>query len=296
MEKHKSKSVFQCHICSRKFPRDNVLQKHLVTHSEFPQIYKCEICQKEFDNMKGYGKHKLNFHDRENQRKPCEICKMEVLDLQRHMRIHDSKKENTCEICDKTFSNRGNLKIHLLTHEIKTKDFKCKYCSKEFTFLKYMNRHIELVHETADKVTCEICEKQIKPKLLYLHQRQHEEPKFSCEICSKKFFRKGNLKLHQKVHLDSEEIEKFKCDICSKEFSTKCNMNRHKKSHGGEQKIQCSICTSQFSEKSDLQKHFLRLHSDQPRLKFPCETCGKEYLSNFYLKVHRKTHEVREKN
>ena len=67
------------------------------------KVYKCEICDQEFNNENHLQKH-YNYHPKKATRKS------KIME-ERH-------KDHKCESCDKSFSHAQNLKKHIHTvHE-----------------------------------------------------------------------------------------------------------------------------------------------------------------------------------
>ena len=59
------------------------------------------------------------------------------------------KKKNVaeCFICKRTFSNKGNLKIHIAAVHEGKKPFKCSICDFKFSVKRNLTRHMASVHE-----------------------------------------------------------------------------------------------------------------------------------------------------
>ena len=106
----------------------------------------------------------------------------------RNDKIRTNAKLVDCEICCKTFKNKGNLAKHMMIHT-KEKPFECNFCGKSF-------------NQKGSKM---------------IHEKIHSGAKpFKCEICCKTFTRKHNLKDHEKTHFKSEKSHE--CQTCGKTF------------------------------------------------------------------------------
>ena len=90
--------------------------------------------------------------------------------------VHEEKKPFECEICNKSFSKKGELTVHVdLFHEKN----KCEICANSFANKNKLTRHVKSVHEKKKPFQCEICEKQFskKNKLKGHIKSVHEEKK-----------------------------------------------------------------------------------------------------------------------
>ena len=61
--------------------------------------------------------------------------------------VHEGIKDHKCELCDKYFSEKGNLDKHMKTVHEGIKDHKCKICDKSFSEKASLNKHMKSVHE-----------------------------------------------------------------------------------------------------------------------------------------------------
>ena len=77
----------------------------------------CQICKKTFSTLGNMRNHLLTIHQNYRPYK-CEFpgCDKRYSILSRyqvHIRTHEGKKPFICQICNKSFNEKGNLKTHL---------------------------------------------------------------------------------------------------------------------------------------------------------------------------------------
>ncbi|XP_013788495.1 zinc finger protein squeeze-like [Limulus polyphemus] len=148
-------------------------------------------------------------------------------------RSHPAPTKNfMCPVCYKYFTQKGNLKTHMMIHTGE-KPFSCQVCGKSFTQKGNVDTHMKI--HTGEK-------------------------EFGCNTCGKRFTQKGNLKTHiRSVHAKEKP---FACGVCGKCFSQKGNMQTHMRTHNKDDRFPCSLCGKTFSQKGNLKTHMHR-HTGQ---------------------------------
>lgn len=267
MNTHTGDTPLQCKICSKRFRRySNLIQHrnrhhlklrpkekdficycgavfhseakiawHRETHDKKPKC--CPYCRERFMHRNSLSRHvRLSHTERfstfNGETVECTICNKtyKKSSLKAHVASHTSKVEFGCNICDKGFTTKWNLKQHKWIHASRSsKPFKCTVCPKAFIREAEYTSHMN-THKSIKPYTCDHCGCQFARKYNWLrHTREHEKPKgFRCNDCGKVFHRAYYLTEHRRSHTGERP---FECIICGKTSTTKTNHNKHVKIH-----------------------------------------------------------------
>lgn len=321
-----------CEICNKEFKRKYTLKEHLLTHN-VTRPYVCNICEKGFvrkDHLTRHSKtHKRNKYvcqccKTPAQHKPAttEKCSShlhqdhdidqsqigaeptvlqqsadvaqnsDVAQTTEQPQIHDNntteetcEEKFKCEFCNKELSTLRYLHEHLLDHT--GRPFVCHICNKSYITKGHLSRHLE-THSAKIQYNCELCDKKFRRKHSFNeHQFIHTgEKPFVCNICNTCYSRRGSLNRHLKTH----RYNQFKCDICNKDYSTERALDRHLLTHTETNQFICDACNKTFINKKYLINHLKNHTAENVENKFVCKICKKSYKKMYSLKKHLMTH------
>ncbi|KAL4127300.1 hypothetical protein QTP88_011476 [Uroleucon formosanum] len=191
-----------------------------------------------------------------------------------------SKKQYSCNLCDKSYNHRSNLSVHRRVHKDE-RPYICKVCNMSFT------QHGDLVlhwssHRDERPYPCGICgNTYTSSSSLRRHQHLHTDFRpHPCYECNMSFSTKAKLKQHQLKHLEAMKKHKFKhfdekpypCDMCEMSFVNRGNLNVHRRTHTGEKPFPCEFCNWSFAHRCNLNRHMLMVHVDSQMLN-PSDVC-----------------------
>lgn len=196
-----------CGQCDEKFRRKLQLKKHAIQKHSKSYPHTCPQCQKGFLNTFSLTRH-LSAHNEIN-RKQCPDCKMIFpkwsLLVEHRRQQHKSDQRFACDICQKTFYRKVNIKQHMQLHlkESREEVFQCQYenCPKFYTELRNLTAHVRSKHE-GKRWTCDLCNRELATKQkMVQHIRAHLDVDRSKRILKKKstMSRLVGLELPQEV-------------------------------------------------------------------------------------------------
>lgn len=191
--------------------------------------------------------------------KECPRSYSQKGDLKDHRISHTHPDKVKCKICNKKCTSLRNLKTHLRVHS-EQRPFKC-FCDKTFKLSGNYTRHLRL-HSGEKPFICKDkkCQKRFAAKSTlktHIKNVHKKERRWAC-FCGKRFKRKAHLQGHKKNHLPKEK--KYGCDSCTGKFETQHKLKRHQRIHTGEATHICPSCNTSFVSKSSLNAHKRKRH------------------------------------
>jgi len=136
--------------------------------------------------------------------------------------------------------------------------FPCEQCEKQFSHRGGLHLHIKSVHEGV-RHPCELCEYKATTKGgLKVHvQAIHEGIRYPCEQCIYKATTKDRLNIHvQTVH----EGIRYPCNLCEYQATERQKLNKHIKFVHEGIGFSCEYCEYKTQEKRKLRSHIEKRH------------------------------------
>lgn len=157
---NKNPSRFFCEVCNSSFSRQSTLYAHIKRHFDVNNVkIISEECSSKSvkENSEEIVENDENLIENENSE-----CSDETFDNLESQETEDDHQNiqniivYSCELCNKTFDNKRDLKDHLQTHS-KTM-LKCprEGCGKTYMSIKSLHNH-ELKHSGVYSYLCVVC-------------------------------------------------------------------------------------------------------------------------------------------
>ena len=220
--------------CGRYLSTWEGLMSHKRKHTSEQKLFQCTACESTFLTKTGLSIHFKFKHEKPTKNHICPTCNREFKDatvLKTHMRTHlpdDEKFAYECEICGKKMANKWSVKYHISTIHERQKTHFCQLCNRGFGNKSNLRSH--LISHSTENVSCDICGNRFKNRIsLQSHKKIHKPEnsrKFSCSKCNKTFFNRNHLARHMVAHSDER---KHKCpfDSCMSEYKWQKDLTNH---------------------------------------------------------------------
>ncbi|XP_053406962.1 zinc finger protein 2-like isoform X4 [Mercenaria mercenaria] len=256
-------------------------------------LYFCRDCQYTFPEEKYYTLHKRSgkcvFQ--------CQFCDKKYTfknfsQYQEHLKQHRAKDANgkdasqkaahfECPICTKSFSSIYNMVRHVENVHTLRKDnvYRCQHCH-----LTFETKETLIAHRKSHQSICHDCGKfYSSTSSLNVHrQKLHSDRKYYClaENCSYVGTSKQALDFHMNMHSGSKP---YSCKHCGKSYHRKDSCSRHQLLCVSG--VTCDVCSAKLGSKGALDAHLRAVHSDE---RFRC-ICGSVFKYRANLLRHGKT-------
>ena len=285
--------------------------------------FECALCQKIFEYEPLLNIHYHQYHDIKNRKysikcddatsansmilRKNDVKKDKIIQDVKSchvMTVHEGKITKQSYKCEQCPDLEFRLKKELVNHNIKVHDIKdhvCQQCSKKFSKLNTLERHIKQVHEGIRTHQCSKCDEkfafkfQLKDHMAVIHKIGEGVETFQCSECERKYLKKYDLDYHvMTVHEGKNTKQSYKCQQCPDlEFRLKKEYSQHNFRVHGEKSSMCQQCGKSFSEPRALLRHMRQVHEGIRT--HQCEKCDEKFGFKFQLKDHMAViHEIGE--
>ncbi|XP_055606564.1 zinc finger protein 845-like isoform X2 [Uranotaenia lowii] len=304
-----------CCCCMERFETKEELKMHCAEHqsrgapssNDVTYKYKCEICNKKFEQLPAFMRHGAAFRRKEVFQcliPNCTFKTKDLLEIHIHVELGNIEKvhrdtngytfstaadESHCcfSSCDHQSGSYNDLVEHALSKHFPEREVNkkcnetyligCPICCKGYRSFALLMRHRNF--------------KSKNSKLKHLKKQQvidAAKPRemINCEICHRSC-EKSKLS----NHMHNNHAVRKSCALCGKSFN-KYNLTLHMISHENKRMFECDQCPATFNLKSFLIKHVRSCHSNERP--FHCrQGCSKTYKHAGDRDRHEKTVHLR---
>ena len=203
-----------------------------------------------------------------------------------------------CETCSKKFTKLKNLKKHLKLHS-SDKPYKCNQCEMSYSRSDHLQRHSVTHSQDSKPFPCDMCIQRFSNKshlirhLKNIHNDKDDKNIYKCDKCEMSFNKKHKMSKHTSLMHSEIKSDKYKCyyPFCHKVYHSKGKLECHiEKVHEVNELLDnTNNEIYELKDLSEMIKEEVPLKNEKKYLQCPFESCYKTYTTSYNLKVHIKT-------
>ena len=273
---------FQCSQCPQRASQEIALKRHIIRH-HFEHFY-CPYCDGynsayHLEDVEDFKKHvfiHLNLSKNADKFKGCIQCgKTGRVDLlEEHYKQRGPLHNDECSQCSKKMASFQEYQNHVYDQHYDVWKYKCGYCSMIFDDRKECLQHTRKVHRQH--------EFKLKPKKEKPVKSKPENMKGVCHLCGAN---SNNIKVHMKYNHHGQST--YPCSQCDKICQTKAKLRVHM--GNVHLKTPCPHCGLLIKHKK-LYHHIYQKHTADHEKPYPCQDCGKGFLTKTTYDEHMNVH------
>ncbi|GJQ81245.1 hypothetical protein Trydic_g20464 [Trypoxylus dichotomus] len=280
----------------KQFPVDEVIGEIDGLKKKLNSVRKCVACNFEGRNFRALSIHMSHVH-KDKRNKWCPTCNKMFDDVASHSVTLHHEKGNTCRFCKKNLSSHSHLLEHLAGHA-NIRPYKCNVCHKTFASSRHLHVH-DQIHLQRKCFACKICNTEFSQvHLLKIHlEKVHNCT--TCAGCEQIFTTDGAFRQHSCRKDDVEDISGTFSNVLKQNYCTLCKKNvrslsvhirnyHEYPSNGCAPNLKlCTVCGKQFKSNYKLKIH-MRIHTGETP--YQCSYCDRKMSTRNHLVVHERTH------
>lgn len=287
--------IYSCDICSYKDKYKSSVKRHKrAIHNDKHNCKECDFSTTIAERLKH---HVLSHVDPQIQSFKCTKCDKlfrQPSSRSRHVTKVHRNGRHTCKICNRVFTLKETLRVHLGNiHKVGSyikKEYPCEYCSHITYRRDALRKHISVKHKKIkDKLIMEDRKKMNANPVGILKEKvgrnnsNNKESEEADDKDGKKDTTSKNVKHAGKIL--SNENHTYACDICSFKGKNKNSLTTHRR-HIHKIMHKCTKCEYKTTILRYLKLH-QRTHVDRQIQQFRCGKCPKKFRHDTNLSRHK---------